>query len=40
LGAPTFRALENVMDETRVLDLLAGKSHLGIAFDTEGFFGL
>jgi hypothetical protein len=40
LGASTFRALKNIMDETGPLDLLAGKSHLGIAFDTAGIVGL
>jgi len=36
LGAPAFRALKNIMDETRALDFLAGKSHLNIAFNAEG----
>jgi hypothetical protein len=40
LGAPTFGALENVMDETGALDFLAGKSHLSIAFDAERLVGL
>jgi hypothetical protein len=36
LGAPTFWALKNIVDEARALDFLAGKSHLGIAFNAEG----
>jgi hypothetical protein len=40
LGAPTLAALENVMDKTGVLDFLAGKSHLSIAFDAERLVGL
>jgi hypothetical protein len=36
LGAPTFRALKNVVDEARTLDFLAGKSHLSSAFNAEG----
>jgi hypothetical protein len=40
LGAPTFRTLKNIMDETRALSFLAGKSHLCIAFDAKGIFGL
>jgi hypothetical protein len=40
LGAPTFRALKNIMDETEALSFLAGKSHLCIAFDAEGIVGM
>jgi len=40
LGASTFRTLKNIMDETRPLDFLAGKSHLRIAFNTAGIVGL
>jgi hypothetical protein len=40
LGASTFRALKNIVDETRSLDFLAGEFHPGIALNAEGFVGL
>jgi hypothetical protein len=35
LSAPTFRALKNIMDKTRLLDFLARGSHSNIASDAE-----
>jgi hypothetical protein len=40
LGASTFWAFKNIMDEARFLDFLAGKFHPGIALNAEGFVGL
>jgi hypothetical protein len=40
LGASTFGALKNIMDESRFLDFLAGKFHPGNALNAEGFVGL
>jgi hypothetical protein len=39
LSAPTTAALKNVIHKTGALDFLAGKAHLGIAFDAKGIVG-
>ena len=40
LGASTFGAFKNIMDEARLFNLLAGKFHLSIALNAKRFVGL